>query len=236
MGRVGALSVIAGLIQRERSGRGSHFDAAQFETPNNMMGDLFAQESLTPGSVHPLGNASSRGAPWGCYPCEGDEEWCVITVRGDEEWRALRKAIGDPEWAQRSAYDSAAGRTLHRDEIDAELGQWTEKRDPRAAMEALQAAGIPAGIVAHPGHHIGDPQMAHRNYPKVCDQQGQGTLLLEGPAFLGTDLPEVIVTQAPWLGEHTREIASEQLGLSDEEIQRLIDEDVLEDPPESFAV
>ena len=102
-------------------------------------------------------------------------------------------------------------------------------------MEALQAVGVPAGIVANPSHHIGDPQMAHRNYAKVCDQQGQGPLLLEGPAFLGSDLPDVIVTQAPWLGEHTREIASQDLGLSDEEIQALVDEEILEDPPESFA-
>ena len=59
----------------------------------------------------------------------------MITVRDDEEWRALRKAIGDPEWTQRSAYDSAAGRIAHREEIDAELGRWTETREPRAAMQ-----------------------------------------------------------------------------------------------------
>ena len=76
--------------------------------------------------------------------------------------------------------------------------------------------------------------MAHRNYSKVCDQQGQGTLLLEGPGFVGSDLPEVIVTQAPWLGEHTREIAVQQLGLSGEEIQTLIDEEILEEPPAEF--
>ena len=157
-------------------------------------------------------------------------------MRSDDEWRALRKAIGDPEWAQRSDYDSASGRMEHREEIDALLGEWTEKRDPRAAMEALQAVSVPAGIGGHPGHHIGDPQMAHRNYSKVCEQQGQGPLLLEGPAFLGSDLPEVIVTQAPWLGEHTREIASRDLGLTDEEIETLVNEEILEDPPESFSV
>ena len=57
-------------------------------------------------------------------------------------------------------------------------------------------------------------------------------MLLEGPTFLGTDLPEVVVTQAPWLGEHTREIASRVLGLSDAETQTLIDEEVLEEPTE----
>ncbi len=77
--------------------------------------------------------------------------------------------------------------------------------------------------------------MAHRNYPKLLDQQDLAPILLEGPAFLGSDLPEVIVTQAPLLGEHTREIASRRLGLAEEEIQALVDEGVLEDPPGEFV-
>ncbi len=43
------------------------------------------------------------------------------------------------------------------------------------------------------------------------------------------------MTQAPWIGEHTREIASELLGLSAPEIDRLVAEGVLEDPPEVYV-
>ena len=53
--RIGTAAIIAGLIHRERSGAGSHHDAAQFETAIGLLGDLYAQESLSPGSVHPLG-------------------------------------------------------------------------------------------------------------------------------------------------------------------------------------
>jgi len=236
VGRLGAFVVVASLIGRARTGRGAHCDAAQFEAAVNLLGDLFARESLSPGSVHPAGNASDRGAPWGCYPCAGEDEWCVICVRSDEEWRSLRAVLGEPDWATRSAFDQAAGRLAARAEIDEPLGVWTRERDPRDVMETLQAAGIPCGIVAHPGHHIGDPQLAHRGYPKLVDQQGLTSMLLEGPAFLASDIPEVIVTQAPWLGEHTREIARGELGLADDEIERLVGEGILEDPPEGFEV
>ncbi len=232
VGRVGAMSVVAGLIHCLRSNAGSHHDVAQFESAIALLGDLYAQESLSPGSVHPLGNASTRGAPWGCYRCTGEDDWIVINVRSDEEWRALRKAIGDPDWTRDARYDRATGRLEHRDAIDAGLEKWTSEQDSRHAMESLQAVGVPAGIVCHAGHFLSDPQMTHRNYAKLVDQQGLGSMLLEGPAFLGTDLPEVVVTQAPWLGEHTREIASRVLGLSDAETQTLIDEEVLEEPIE----
>ncbi|MBW2241786.1 MAG: CoA transferase [Deltaproteobacteria bacterium] len=236
VGRLGALAALAGLIFRERSGRGSHHDAAQFETPIGLMADLFALESLAPGSVRPAGNASSRGAPWSCLACAGDDEWCVINVRSDSEWQQLRKAIGDPPWSQDPALDSAEGRIDRRDHIDEQLSVWTGEREPREVMETLQEAGVPAGIVAHPVHHLSDPQLLHRGYPKLLVQPDYEAVMLEGPSFLGSDLPEVITEPAPWLGQHTREIASELLGLSEAEIEALIEEKVIEDPPKEFKI
>jgi crotonobetainyl-CoA:carnitine CoA-transferase CaiB-like acyl-CoA transferase len=236
VGRIGVLALIAGLIHRAHSGTGSHHDAAQFETPIGLMGDLFAQESLEPGSVHPQGNASSRGAPWGCYPCSGDDEWCVINVRSDDEWQRFRQAIGEPEWASETNYDTTAGRLASREKLDELVGTWTAEHDNRAVMETLQAAGVPAGIVAHPAHHMGDPQMTHRGYQKLVVQPDFEAIMVEGPPFLGSDLPEVIVEPAPMLGEHTREVASRLLDLSDAEIQALVDDGVLEDPPGAFKL
>ncbi|MAE96830.1 MAG: CoA transferase [Deltaproteobacteria bacterium] len=236
VGRLGALSALAGLIHRERAGQGSHHDAAQFETPIGLMADLLAMESLEPGSVRPVGNASSCGAPWSCLPCEGDDEWCVVTVRSDAEWQQLKKAIGDPEWATDPSLDSAEGRIAARERIDEGLSVWTRAREPRVVMETLQEVGVPAGIVAHPGHHMSDPQLVHRGYPKLVVQPDFEALMLEGPSFLGSDLPEVIVEPAPMLGEHTRQIASQILGLSDAETQALIDEGVIEDPPTEFKI
>ncbi|MBW2699116.1 MAG: CoA transferase, partial [Deltaproteobacteria bacterium] len=51
VGRIGVMAVLAGLIARERSGIGCHLDCAQFESAIALLGDLFAKESLEPGSV-----------------------------------------------------------------------------------------------------------------------------------------------------------------------------------------
>ena len=236
VGRLGIMSVLAGLIAREHTGRGSHHDAAQFETPIGLMADLFAKESLEPGSVQPLGNASDRGAPWGCYPCEGDDEWCVINVRSDAEWQQLKKGLGDPDWTASSAFDAVEGRRAGHEQIDKALSEWTQQRSPRAVMEILQALRVPAGIVAHPEHHIGDPQFAHRGFAKLVVQPDYESILLEGPMFLGSDLPEVIIKPAPMLGEHTREVAQRLLGLSETEIDALMEAGVLEDPPKEFKL
>jgi crotonobetainyl-CoA:carnitine CoA-transferase CaiB-like acyl-CoA transferase len=218
-------------VGREHSGRGYHADAAQFETAIQYLGDIFAKESLAPGSVKPLGNASERGAPWGCYPCEGNDEWCVVNVRDDEEWRALRAALGDPKWCGDERYDSAAGRIADRAAIDERMAAWTRERGPREVMETLQSSGVPAGMLQHGLHQLEDPHLAERGYLRPVDQPELGAVVLEGPAFHGSDLPEPIVTPAPRLGEHTRALAGQLLGLSEAEIDDLVAKGVLEEGP-----
>ncbi|MFQ5699107.1 MAG: CaiB/BaiF CoA transferase family protein [Myxococcota bacterium] len=232
VGRVGGLLALAGLIRRERSGRGANLDAAQFETPIQLLADWFALESLAPGSVGPQGNRSPRGAPWGCYPCAGEDEWCVINVRSDDEWRSLVGVLGDPRpaWALDSRFDTAAGRHAHADELDGKLSEWTAEHSPQQVRDLLQQAGVPAGDVQHVAHQLADPQLAARGYARVVDQPGVGTMLMEGPAFRGTGLPDPRIDPAPLLGEHTREIARERLGLSDPEIDALIGAGVLQEP------
>ncbi len=229
VGRIGALAAVAALIQRERSGRGCKIDAAQFETPINLLGDLFALEELAPGSLRPAGNRSPRGAPWGIYRCAGPDEWCAINVRSDAEWEALRRALGSPDWSGRPEYRTASGRLAHQDELDARLGEWTADRTPQEVAQRLQAEGVPAGDVQHAAHQLADPQLAARGYARVVDQPGVGGMVFEGPSFRGTDLPEPIIGPAPLLGQHTREVARELLGLSEPEIDALVAEGVLEE-------
>jgi crotonobetainyl-CoA:carnitine CoA-transferase CaiB-like acyl-CoA transferase len=231
VGRLGAFAVVAGLIRRLETGQGAHIDAAQFESIIQLLGDSFALESLQPGAVAPQGNRRDRGAPWGVYRCAGDDEWCAVTVRDDAEWRALCDAIGRPAWSTRPELRDVSGRMAHREEIEAALEKWMSRLAPREAMETLQGRGVPAGIVAHARHHAEDPHLRARGYCKAIDQPDLGRLVLEGTPFLAEGLPPPITTPAPRLGEHTREICRERLGLSDTEISERIAAGILEDPP-----
>ena len=229
VGRLGAIAGIAGLIQREHSGVGVTVDIAQFETPIQFMGDLYAQESLEPGSVRPRGNRSDRGAPWGAYPCAGDDEWVALCVRDDADWAALRDVLGDPEWTANPDYANAEGRRAAHDVIDIELAKWTQERSPQDARDALQAAGVPAGDLQHTQHMIADRNLAAREFIRVLDQPGLTTLLFEGPFYHATQLPEPKLEPAPLLAQHTREICHEHLELADSEIDSLVAEGVLEE-------
>ena len=230
VGRLLALLAVALLLRRERTGRGGHADAAQIDTAMGQIGDLLLAESVAAGSVRPVGNTSERGAPWGVYPCAGEDEWCVICVRSDDEWERLRAAIGAPAWTEGASYGTADGRLSARAEIDDRLGEWTGERGAREVMEVLQAAGVPAGMVLHPALQAEDPQFQARRFMQAVDQPGLGSLVLEGPAFRGSRLADPLVRPAPATGQHTREVCATLLGLSDAEVDELVGAGVLEEP------
>jgi crotonobetainyl-CoA:carnitine CoA-transferase CaiB-like acyl-CoA transferase len=228
-GRMLALGAVATLFARERRGAGAHLEVAQVEVIVGTLADLMLKASLSPGSVCPQGNLSSRGAPWGVYPCSGHERWCVITIRNDDDWRRLRSAIGDPDWARAREYETASGRIEHRAEIDRHIAEWTSSRTDRDVTAILQSAGVPAGFMMYASDMPDDAHLLARAYPQAIDQPGVGAMTFEGPAFHATSIPDPIVAPAPGLGEHTHEICRTLLQMDDAEVSKLVAEGVLEE-------
>ena len=222
VGRILAVGALAALLGFHDTGLGTHVEVAQAEAIINLLGDKFTAEALAPGSVQPEGNRRERGAPFGVYRCEGTERWAVICVRDDTDWSALKEALGRPAWTDDPAFDTVEGRRGAYDVIDAHLSAWTATRTDAEVMATLQSFGVPAGAMLYPTNHVTDPHSIERRFPQVIDQPGIGTFTLEGPAMLTPAMGDPIVLPAPALGEHTREILTHVLGLSDAEVDALV--------------
>jgi crotonobetainyl-CoA:carnitine CoA-transferase CaiB-like acyl-CoA transferase len=76
-----------------------------------------------------------------------------------------------------------------------------------------------------------DPQYVARRFAVNIDQPGIGRIDLEGAAFVGDLFVGPDIRPAPTVGEHTREIAKELLGLDDADVDRLLAAGVLETTP-----
>jgi crotonobetainyl-CoA:carnitine CoA-transferase CaiB-like acyl-CoA transferase len=228
-GRLCAIAGLAGVVgQRLQGSRGVHAEVAQVEAMVCTLGDLFAQESLAPGSVVPEGNADRRGAPWGVFRCAGEEQWAVISVRHDADWAALVGVMGSPGWAIDPAYATTAGRVTARAAVEEGVAAWTAGLSPQDVMARCQAAGVPAGAMLTSFDQLSDPHFTARGFCVPVDQVDLGPLLLEGPCFTGDTWPTPPVFRAPRLGEHTRMVCVELLGMDPDEVERLIAAGALE--------
>ena len=229
-GRMGALAAVAGVLGRRRGvlARGCHTEVCQVEQTVGAMGDLLARESLKAGSVRPQGNRRDRGAPWGFFACEGEDQWVAICCRDDDEWTALAGLAGidDPSLATLPA------RREREDEVEEAVTAWTRTLSKHAVTEACLAAGVPAGPMLTSGEQLHDPHLAARGYLVELDQPPIGVMTFEGPAFTATGMAAADIRPAPGLGEHTHQIIAE-LGFDEAAIDDLIAQGILEtdNPP-----
>jgi crotonobetainyl-CoA:carnitine CoA-transferase CaiB-like acyl-CoA transferase len=228
--RLCAVTALATLIARRRSRRGAEIGSAQADAILMQIAPHFAHEALRPGE------RVERGAPWGIYPCAGDDEWCVITVRDDADWRALRAALGDPLWAAAPDLATVAGRVARRAVLDARIAAWTTAHSPRAAAAILQRHGVPAGFMQRPDEYEHDPHLIARGFLRTFEQAGLEPMRIENRPFRSERISAPAHVPAPEPGEHTRQICGEMLGLDDYEIDRLIAIGALEETAAVRAV
>jgi crotonobetainyl-CoA:carnitine CoA-transferase CaiB-like acyl-CoA transferase len=248
--RLCAITALAALIARRRTGVGGEITTSQAEAILMQIAPLIAHESFQPGStsVSTLGSTpgSTPGAtpgstlasavPWGIYPCAGDDEWCVVTVRDDADWRALRVALGEPEWAAGDELLTAAGRATQQAAIDRHLSEWTRANSPRAVAAILQRHGVPAGFMQRPDEYEQDPQLRARDFLRTFEQPGLAPMRIENAPFRAELIAAPPDVPAPKPGEHTRQICRELLAIDDYEIDRLLTAGALEAPAEVGAV
>ena len=139
--RVQALTVLAALARRRRTGVGAHIESSQADTILGQLAPALARESLVPGSVRCVGNVGDGDAPRGLYPCAGDDDWVVVDVRDNTDWVRLTAILGHPELAADPRFSDAAQRVAHRDAIDELVRDWTARHTAGQAMTLLQEAG-----------------------------------------------------------------------------------------------
>jgi crotonobetainyl-CoA:carnitine CoA-transferase CaiB-like acyl-CoA transferase len=213
--RVVNAAALAGLVRRRREGIGCHVRCSQADTVLMVLGEQLLAQSL--------GQEIFFDAPWGVFPCAGEDDWCIVTIRNDAEFRSLGKALGDAAFASRPTFASPQGRHAHRAEIDAWLGAWTRRHTPTEAATLLQDAGVPAGPMQRGEELLHDPQLAFRRQFRQLQQPGlpEPLWVENGPAIFasGATPPG---RPAPFMGQHTREACAEWLGIHETEFAQLV--------------
>jgi crotonobetainyl-CoA:carnitine CoA-transferase CaiB-like acyl-CoA transferase len=225
VGRVTAIAALAALIRRDRTGDPAHVHISQAEVVVNQLDTLYVTQAAARGGEAEVCDDTSVHA---VYPCAGDDEWCVISIRSDDEWRCAATLCGPPQLAEEPRFATADSRLANRRELLEVVSAWTRTQTPVQAAEALQAAGIPAGPMNRPPDLLEDPQLVERGllsdmvHPLIARPMPAET----GPAPF-RHIPAAPQRPAPLPGQDTREVCRNLLGMSAEEIDRLIADHVL---------
>ncbi len=210
-------TLLAALDHRRRTGQGQYIDQAQMESALHFLAPELLDVQVSGRAARRNGNYSPTAFPHDAYPCAGADEWCAIAVESDDQWARLVGVLGNPSWAG-PELRSLEGRRAAAELIDRELADFARQHEPRALMNLLQAAGVPAGMVQRSSDHQLDPQFAHRSFFRHLEHPEMGVVPYEGHQFRIAGYDSGPRLPAPCLGEHTYEVLRDILGMSDEDI------------------
>ncbi len=173
-GMLMAISILAALRKRDRTGKGQRLQVAMQDAMIHYMRVPFSRTQLS-GQAQ-LRGGSDRSQPGGLvpsalYPCKpgGPNDYVyVFTSRANpEHWTRLLKAIGREDLAGDPRYDTNQARSTRAAEVDEIIAQWTRQHSKEEAMKIIGEAGVPAGAVFDTLELMNDPSLAERGIMQV---------------------------------------------------------------------
>ena len=199
--RITAVATLAAMIGRERTGTGAHVHISQAEVAVNQLATAYVAEAARAAHLPVVDDTAVHAV----YPCDGDDEWCVVSLRDDDDRAALSAVTGGVD-----------------------VCEWTSARDKTKVAHLLQRAGVPAAPMNRAVDVLADPQITFR---KVFSHMAHPLFDAPMPTETGPapyrHIPPAELRPAPMPGEHTREICQKLLAMDAEVTDRLIAEGVL---------
>ncbi|MGN6528303.1 MAG: CaiB/BaiF CoA transferase family protein [Burkholderiaceae bacterium] len=211
-GLYATVGVLAALAHRDRTGQGQHVDLALLDVQVACLANQTANYLIGGTVPRRMGNAHPNIVPYQDFPtADGD---MILAVGNDGQFAKLCEVIGRPEWSRDDRFATNAGRVKHRAELIPLLRQATVMRTTREWIAALEGAGVPCGPINRLDEVFADPQVVARGLRIELPHAVAGTVPGVANPIRMSASPVAYHRGPPVLGEHTREVLAQWLGIA----------------------
>jgi len=211
-------SILAALLERERTGRGQHIDISMLEALGEWMS--YPLYYAFDGAPPPPRSGASHATvyPYGPFRA-GDGREVMLGLQNEREWAVFcAKVLGDPALADEPRFASPARRSALREELHALIVAAFAKYTADDVVALLDAAQI-ANARVNDMHEVwAHPQLAARQRWREVDTPAGRVPALLPPGSWEAGPPRM--DAVPALGEHTDAILT-GLGYTAERIAAL---------------
>ena len=216
-----AIGTLAAIHERERSGEGQTIDVCLADT-----GYSYTEIPIT--AYHGAGIEPVRGdrggAPSGTYPCK--DGWVLISAGDQHHWHRVCNALGKPDWLEDPRFTTRHERGNNREIVHEAMRDFLANMTMREAIAHFTHHDITAAPVNTIAQAAQDPHPWERRAMVEVPDFLAGSIAVSGDYWHFSRTPTVIGT-TPQVGEHNEEVLSGLLGLSNEEIAALYENNVV---------
>ncbi len=224
-GLIATVTILAALLERERTGKGRHIEVSLYDSSIFGM-SYIPMIYLMTGRVPPkMGSAHPSIVPYQAFQCR-DGKWLIVAVTNEKFWSNFCKAIGREDLFEDERFRTNPDRVKNRDILIPILNQIIKTKDREEWMKIFEEYGVPYGPVYELNEVFEDlhvkssgivTELDHETLDKV--KQIQFPALIDGARPKPKSAP-------PALGSGAKEILNE-LGYSDDFINFLAEEGVI---------
>lgn len=200
-------NILAAIMQRGKTGKGSKIDISMLESMAEWMSfPLYYTHDNAPGPK-PTGAAHATIYPYGPFEC-GEGGSVMLGVQNEREFASFcNKVLGNAALATDDRFSTNSSRTTNRAELKAEIDQVFAKLSVAQVIERLDEASIANASVNDMQGVWNHPQLQARNrWTEVDTPAGRVPALL--PPGTG-DGVQARMGAVPSVGQHNEAILAE---------------------------
>ncbi|MXW96781.1 MAG: CoA transferase [Acidimicrobiaceae bacterium] len=218
-GMLAAMTVLAALAARRRTGKGQRIEMSLHDTGLQMLANVAANHLVSGAEAVRYGNGHPNIVPYRTYPASDGE--LAVTVGNDAQFARFARVMGCEEWASDDRFTRNADRVANRDLLDGLIRDRMVTRTRAEWSADLEAEGIPCGPINSVAEALASRQTMARGMVTTVEHPTAGELALTGVPFKMFGTPAAIRRPPPTLGQHSREVLAE-MGLDAAAISELV--------------
>ena len=165
------------------------------------------------------GNRHPAIAPYDTF--ETADGVLVLAVGNDDQWQRFCHAAGLSTLAGDARFLTNKQRVREHATLRPMIASALARRPLADVLTALRSVGVPCGAVRSVAEALSDPQAIARAMVETLDHPTIGEIKNLGLPVKLSATPGRVRTAPPRLGEHTRSVLHDDLGLPDEDISAL---------------
>jgi crotonobetainyl-CoA:carnitine CoA-transferase CaiB-like acyl-CoA transferase len=172
------------------------------------------------------GNRVGTSAPLDNYPTADGHHVCLVGA-SDANFARLCAAMDRTDLPEDPRFATLADRAAHAEEINDLVAAWTATMSAADLERVAVAHDVPVATAYTAADIAVDPHMAARGDLVTVEDPVAGPIRQQGPAVRFVGEPTPVPGGAPRLGEHTREVLAELVGLDGASLDRLAEHGVI---------
>ena len=224
-GMMAANSIQSALIARFRTGQGQKVEINLHDTALALLSNVGNSNLATNKESQRYGNGHPTIVPYTTY--ETADSIVALAVGNDKQFSQLANLLGHPEWLSDQRFQTNSARIKNRDLVDKMIGIEAIKYPTSSLIKLLMNCGIPVGQVKSVHEALNSDQATANRMVTQIDHPLIGSYLTLGIPVQLSQTPGEIYKAPPTLGQHTKEILKDYLGLDTSEIDSLYLENVV---------